>query len=186
MKGKLNVVPDALSRMPLIVGCNLFSAKEKIKDLPFTADIVWAEQHQDPEIEKVFQALAEEDPVTMEKYIVLEDKVYRKTQVCDQQTHFLIYIPSSLKSQMLQTYHENPLCGHLGIFKSYKRLHDVSYWPKMWSDVKHFVKCCEKCQVLKADNKKTFRENTTNHCKQTKLTTGSRPHGPVSTEFSTT
>jgi len=153
-RGKLNVVPDALSRIPLGVECNLFSTKGKAEDLPFSADMVWAEQHQDPEIEKVFRALAEGDSVMMGKFTVLEDKVYRKTQVSEHQCHYRMYIPSSLKARMLQAYHENPLCGHLGIFKTFKRIHDVAFWPKMWSEVKDFVKCCETCQVLKSDNKK--------------------------------
>jgi len=74
-RGKLNVVPDALSRIPLGVECNLFSTKGKAEDLPFSADMVWAEQHQDPEIEKVFRALAEGDSVMMGKFTVLEDSV---------------------------------------------------------------------------------------------------------------
>lgn len=53
----------------------MFSANKEIEDLPFSADLVWAEQHKDREIEKVFRALAEGDSIMMEKYTVLEDSI---------------------------------------------------------------------------------------------------------------
>ncbi len=117
-KGKLNVIPDALSRIPATTGCVLFSSKTEKDDLPFTADLIWEEQHWDPEIEKLFKAVVEGNKVPEEKYTVLEDKLYRKMQVTDQQCHYRIYIPSSLTFQVFEAYHKNPLSGHLGIFKT--------------------------------------------------------------------
>ncbi len=142
-KGKLNVFPDALSR------CVLFSSKTEKDDLPFTADLIWEEQHRDPEIEKLFKAVAEGNKEAEEKYTVLEDKLYQKMQV---------YISSSLTFQVSEAYHKNPLSGHLGIFKTYKRIHVVAFWPGMWSDVKRLIKSCEKFQVLKYDNRKSARK----------------------------
>ncbi|XP_067281116.1 hyaluronan mediated motility receptor-like [Pseudorasbora parva] len=127
---------------------------EQKDDLPLTADLIWEEQHKDPEIEKLFKAVAEGEKEAEEKYTVLEDKLYRKKQVNGTQNHYRIYIPSSLTFQMFEAYHKNPLSGHLGIFKTYKRLHAVAFWPGMWSDVKKLTKSCEKCEVLKYDNKK--------------------------------
>ncbi len=41
-----------------------------------------------------------------------------------------------------------------GIFKTYKRLQEVAFWPGMWTDVKHHVRECVKCQTLRHDNQK--------------------------------
>lgn len=46
------------------------------------------------------------------------------------------------------------MSGHGGIFKTYKRIQEVAFWPGMWSDVKQWVKRCMKCQKLKSDNRK--------------------------------
>lgn len=87
----------------------------------------------------------------MEKYMVLEDKLYLKPQVTDQQTHYHIYIPASLTLQMFQA-PQWPSRIFQDLLKGFMMLHDVA--PGMWSDVKKLIKGCEKCQVLKADNKK--------------------------------
>lgn len=39
-----------------------------------------------------------------------------------------------------------PLSGHVGIFKTYKRLYEVAYWPGMWTDLKTFIQHCAVCQ----------------------------------------
>lgn len=87
-------------------------------------------------------------------FVILEDKVYHKIKKSENQFHYRLYIPSSLVQPMLLNYHENPLSGHAGIFKTYKRIYEVAYWPGMWTEVKHFIKQCVICQSLKADNQK--------------------------------
>lgn len=153
-KGKLNVAPDALSRVPSIPGCNLYSSQKDTDELPVTAATIWEEQHKDSEIVKVFKALAQNNNTWKDKYEVIEDKLYHKTYLSKDQVHYRVYLPRSLIPCVLQYYHSNPLSGHGGIFKTYKRLHHVVFWPGMWTDVKHYVKCCEKCQKLKYENQK--------------------------------
>ncbi len=49
-KGKLNAVPDALSRMTNLPACNMFTSQKNEVDLPITAADLWEEQHKDLEI----------------------------------------------------------------------------------------------------------------------------------------
>nr|XP_055036908.1 uncharacterized protein LOC129424319 [Misgurnus anguillicaudatus] len=49
-----------------------------------------------------------------------------------------IFVPSSLRSTLFQYYHSTPICGHGGIYKTYKRLQEVAFWPGMWSAVKQY------------------------------------------------
>ena len=95
-------------------------------------------------------------------FIVLEDKLYYKKQMAENQFHYRLYIPQSLVQEILKNYHKNPLSGHAGIFKTYKRLYEVVYWPGMWTDVRSFLKNCVVCQSTKAGNQKTCWQNTTN------------------------
>lgn len=98
--------------------------------------------------------MAEGDDNLKEQYEVLEDKLYRKAHLADNQLHYRVCVPSSLIQQVLQHYHASPLSGHGGIFKTYKRIQEVAFWPGMWNDVKKWVKRCVKCQQLKSDNQK--------------------------------
>lgn len=43
------------------------------------------------------------------------------------------------------------MSGHLGVFKTYRRLQEVVYWPGMWVNNKKFVQQCEVHQKYKPD-----------------------------------
>lgn len=70
------------------------------------------------------------------EFEVLEDKLYFKKQTAEKHAHYRLYISHSLVQELIQAYHENPLSRHAGIFKTYKCLYEVAYWPGMWADVK--------------------------------------------------
>lgn len=140
-KGKLNAAPDALSRISNLPACSLFTSQESEMNFPITAVDLWEEQHKDPEIERIFKTIANNRNQAPEPYEVLEDKLYVKTQQHKGQFLYRMYLPKTLIPAVLQHYHSHPLSGHGGIFKTYKRLQNVVYWPKMWTDVKN-------CQVL--------------------------------------
>ncbi len=63
--------------------------------------------------------LAEGNKKVTQDFVILEDKVYHKKQMSENQFHYRLYIPHSLVQEILQSYHENPLSGHAGIFKTY-------------------------------------------------------------------
>nr|XP_055053112.1 uncharacterized protein LOC129438391 [Misgurnus anguillicaudatus]XP_055053113.1 uncharacterized protein LOC129438391 [Misgurnus anguillicaudatus] len=151
-KGKLNVAPDALSRMSPVTSCNLYTS-EKDTDLPCSNVNIWEEQQRDPEVTKLLQAVAENQDLE-KQYEVINDKLYLKTCQANNQIHYKVYIPQNLRHLFMQHYHSSPLSGHGGIFKTYKRLQDVAFWPGMWTEVKHHVKSCITCQKSKSDNQK--------------------------------
>lgn len=144
-KERLNCAPDALSRISTTHGCCLYSNKAETT-IPISLERICEEQHKDPKVEKILIQLAEGDKKIEQDFITFEDKVYRKKQMSENQFHYRLYIPPSLVPEILQVYHDNPLSGHPGIFKTYKRLYEVAYWPGMWTDVKNFLKRCIVCQ----------------------------------------
>lgn len=81
--------------------------------------------------------MAENNQDTSEKYEMVEDKLYLKTPLSKGQVQYRLYLPKGLMLTILQHYHSHPLSG---IFKTYKRLQNVVFWPKMWIDVKNYVK----------------------------------------------
>lgn len=67
---------------------------------------------------------------------------------------YQVYIPVSLRPQLLSLFHDHPLAGHLGRYKTYKRLQALAYWPGMSLEVKDYVKCCQTCQLHKPEYRK--------------------------------
>ncbi|KAI2646495.1 Transposon Tf2-6 polyprotein [Labeo rohita] len=118
-KGKLNVAPDALSRSSPTLSCSLYTSFKE-PELPLSDVVLWEEQHKDHEIIKLLQAVAENNASLMDQYEVVEDKLYHKTYLPNNQLHYRVYVPSSLRPSLLQHYHSSPLSGHEGIYKTYK------------------------------------------------------------------
>ena len=125
-KGKLNIAPDALSRSPAGSVCMLATSKKESDDFPFSNTTLWEEQHTDPGIQKAMQDLAEGCKNSEEKRTVIEDILYRKIPLADNKCHFRVWVPKTLLPSLLQAYHDSPLCGHQGMFKTYKQIHDVA------------------------------------------------------------
>lgn len=105
-------------------------------------------------MDEILKQLVETNKKAEQEFVVVEDKLYHKKHLSENQFHFRLYVPHSLVQELLQNYHESPLSGHAGIFKTYKRLYEVAYWPGMWTDVKTFIQLCAVWQSLKADNQK--------------------------------
>ena len=127
-KGRLNSVPDALSRIstPLEVPptCNTFQAslgkspcKKGKSDpvFPLDDEQIWKAQQADSTIMEIHQSLSEEGENSkfQDKFCVLEDKMYLRTVDLDLPncTHYRLYVPLSLAYEVIQAYHDTPLAS---------------------------------------------------------------------------
>jgi hypothetical protein len=63
-----------------------------------------------------------------------------------------VYIPSILQDKVLQFVHSSPLAGHVGYDKTIHRARKDFFWPGMKYDVKRFIRECDICQRVKAEN----------------------------------
>jgi hypothetical protein len=63
-----------------------------------------------------------------------------------------VYIPSILQDKVLQFVHSSPLAGHAGYDKTIHRARKDFFWTGMKSDVKRFIRECDICQRVKAEN----------------------------------
>lgn len=73
---------------------------------------------------------------------MLENKVYLGTV---ETVHYRLYVPSNLNNVVIQAYHDSPVSGHLGVFKTYSHLREFVYRPGMWKLVKKFTQECSNC-----------------------------------------
>lgn len=69
-------------------------------------------------------------------------------------------VPKELRKNIIEENHCPPTCGHAGIYKTYDRLCQRYYWPKMKQDVTNFVRKCEICIQVKVEQKGPAGLNT--------------------------
>ena len=68
-----------------------------------------------------------------------------------------VYIPKDLKlhRDIVKRYHDTPVPGHPGRFKTYELLTREFWWPGMSKFVKDYVDGCATCQLMKINNNPT-------------------------------
>ena len=57
-----------------------------------------------------------------------------------------VVVPSGRRNNVLELAHSNPVAGHFGYKRTYARISLHFIWPRVWLDVKSFVKSCGGCQ----------------------------------------
>jgi hypothetical protein len=60
--------------------------------------------------------------------------------------HIVLFVPESMKIDVLKEAHGGQFTGHDGIFKTKERILHCYYWPGMDKDINDFIKRCHKCQ----------------------------------------
>lgn len=82
-------------------------------------------------------------------------KYVRHNSFSKEVDYWKIVIPKPNRLKILQDCHNNPLSGHLGIYKTYYRVLSRYYWPKLKADVAKFVSKCKTCAEQKPEQKLT-------------------------------
>ena len=123
---------------------------------PVTAEVkTWVEQGHRPTFENIsftgvevkflwgqFDSLCIQNSLLVRK---LESEFSKKCQV---------YVPTSLRGQVLEECHSSKTSSHLGRRKSFFRLKQKFIWPGMRRDMDDFVSTCQICQSFKVAQKK--------------------------------
>jgi len=145
--GKLNVVADALSRMPT-QEANAVS-EFSVPELKQMIRESYLEDKEASAIKSRIENLGEDHKGNFE---LVEDLLY----LTEGETKRL-WVPNNdrLRTSILQEFHETTFSGHLGASKTYDRLYQHYYWPGMWKDVQNFTESCTTCQRTKASQKST-------------------------------
>ena len=61
-----------------------------------------------------------------------------------------ILVPKTLRSKILQRFHDSPYAGHLGTRKTIARIKRRYLWPGMSKEIKNYIRKCEICAKRKA------------------------------------
>lgn len=89
------------------------------------------------------KALLVEDGLLL-KYVGAKNKIWE-----DEGLFYRVWIPDSLKQQVIQTFHSIDLAAHLGRRKTYSKLEQRVFWNGMSRDVDKFVGKCVRCAQAK-------------------------------------
>ncbi|KAE8661446.1 hypothetical protein F3Y22_tig00113725pilonHSYRG00321 [Hibiscus syriacus] len=125
--GSLNRVADALSRRTLL----LTTMSTKVAGFETFTDMYAA----DPSFGRIFQEVTEGH---RHDFVLHNGYLFHGLQLC---------IPDcSLRQQIISELHNE---GHFGRDKTLALISSDFYWPKLTSDVAHYVDCCYVCQRCK-------------------------------------
>lgn len=161
IKGKNNVVPDAISRFPVE---NL-----ALVDIVLNKQDVW------------YIGLKENvknNPKKFPNFKIVNDKLFMKSNKVVNNTEFdyKLVVPESMRRSILKECHDSPLSSHLGTFKTIKRVLQKYYWPGVARDVKEYVKNCSICLQSKPQSKQQYG-------KMGKMKISNRPWETISMDF---
>lgn len=117
---------------------------------------IGAAQKEDKELAGLLTvALSEEELRSAANgYTVLNDLLVRKWSQCNGEVVnpvVQIVMPKQFRSVVLQTAHGD-VAGHFGVRKTYQRLLQHFYWPRMKRDVAQFIRTCHVCQLAGKPN----------------------------------
>ncbi|CAK1599223.1 unnamed protein product [Parnassius mnemosyne] len=133
-KGKLNVIPDALSRIQVDAIAT-----------PATSDEWYRHVYED----------CQANPRKYPNFMVKDDRLLRYSKNKYELTNefnWKLVVPEEDRLDILKKCHDEPVSAHLGVFKTHKRLSLNYYWPSMYREVKEYVKKCEICKQYKPVN----------------------------------
>ena len=132
--GKENHVADALSRRP----------DHHISTMESTVSVTDTLQE---EIKAAYQNDKEAKTILAKgkhpKYVVRDGLIYYGER---------LYIPddAGIRTKILLEYHDTPVNGHLGEWKTLAKVARHCYWPNMRSTVQEYIRSCDSCQRNKA------------------------------------
>lgn len=77
---------------------------------------------------------------------VIDDVLFRLwTSPFDKEVYHQALVPLTMRADILNENHDSAMAGHLGFLKTYTRLRERYYWPKMAQDISEWIASCEHC-----------------------------------------
>ena len=155
VKGKLNIIADALSRNPVSnTEVVLFLPDEKIINFTEREKFI-NEQNKDVSLSAAKKSVLEGKKNTqfLKNMTVENDLLVRKvrlnTRSMPDREVVQIVVPESLKKEILDSLHSYKLAAHPGCEKSYQQARLKYFWKNMFKDIEKYVKNCQICQTYK-------------------------------------
>ncbi|KAI2644373.1 Retrovirus-related Pol polyprotein from transposon 17.6 [Labeo rohita] len=155
-KGRMNVVPDALSRcsqeQAMVAVC--VDKRTSIGNFELSTSLaeIAEAQEQDEHIKELMAKVdMKNEPSNRMRWEIQQGLLYRVMPYAGGGKYQLV-VPKSLVLTFIDYFHNNPLGAHLGRMKTLLKILEVAWWPKVRKDVWQHVKECVVCQRYKPSN----------------------------------
>ncbi|MBW0543452.1 hypothetical protein O181_083167, partial [Austropuccinia psidii MF-1] len=136
-KGKENEAPDALSRAPVV--------EDAMQDVPIVDLISITEDIGDQWYVKMM-CLIRENPAAYPLWRLEKNQLYKKIfNGFRAEAVWVKVVPKELRTKVYEECHDSPLSGHFGFFKTFNRVRQRYYWPKMREDIMGYIEKCHTC-----------------------------------------
>jgi hypothetical protein len=150
---KGNVMADALSRnldgeLPECETDHVICVLQSNKPSGYAPHKLAFLQQVDSQLRKICFDLSYPKPGRKPHEFVVHKKVLYKKNFGPGRK-FLLVVPSVLRRKILKSCHDDPHAGHMGREKTFARVSERYWWPKMFASVKKYVSCCMYCQLHK-------------------------------------
>lgn len=142
VKGKSNLVADAISRFPI---CQIIERIALLEFIQPTGD-AWYENL----LEKVKKGRERS-----KRYKEMNGKLFYDPSIKGRRLtnwKWKLVVPKGSRDAVLHECHDDPKSAHLGVQKTTDRY----YWPGLSRDIKLYVKNCETCRMTKTDQASWF------------------------------
>ncbi|GFU37431.1 retrovirus-related Pol polyprotein from transposon 297 [Trichonephila clavipes] len=159
--GVQNVVADLLSRNPVdsVEGSQISCAALRALAINSREQFI-KEQKEDPELGHIYRYLENPDDGSVNATICeswsqdfkLINGLLFYAKYFSTLGELRVYIPGSLRKDIMKEFHDLPLAGHLGKRKTYLKLRDTCYFPFMRKYIFEYVSTCDRCQKFNYKN----------------------------------
>lgn len=75
-------------------------------------------------------------------------------ELCGESDYWKEVLPKDRRAEAIRSCHDLPTAGHAGVFKTYHRVLQRYYWPKMRSDISRYIRNCVTCACSKPEQKR--------------------------------
>lgn len=144
-KGKLNVVPDALSRANM----------DELDAAPCLMIDLESPQFDEETYSKMRGVVLDEGDrlpdLKVEGKLVFIRTEPRGVELSETSL-WKLWVPVGLTENVVKSAHDPPLSAHSGIGKTIARLREQLYWPGLSTQVRSYINSCSVCKETKAPN----------------------------------
>ena len=153
IRGKSNVTADALFRAPVGLPeatCPTERIIAVLQSSGYSSHELELFQHGDDEIHKKMSAVqgfaTEEEKVKCQEKFKLYRGVLYKRNFRSGRPYMLV-VPSNLRCDILDSCHDDPTGGHLGVEKTLAKLSQRYWWFGVSKSLEVYVRSCAFCQL---------------------------------------